>query len=340
MSELLVEVYRGDIVESRHRGSAVVVDTAGRTVWSVGDPDTCTFMRSSAKPVQALAVVESGAYDSFGIEPRELAVMCASHGAEPFHVEAVLGILHKLGLEEVRLQCGSHWPSHRPSAVRLAREGSEPSAVHCNCSGKHAGMLAVCLRMGWSIEDYWQEDHPLQRLCLENMASVSGWPAGRIGLAKDGCGVLVFALPLRNMALALARMANPDDPRAGFSPERARAASLITGAMRAHPEMVAGTDRLCTALMQNLSVVAKGGAEGVYCFGLPGRGLGGAVKIDDGASRAVGPVVIRLLDKLGLLDDLSRKALARWAEPAAKNHRGEVVGRVRAVFSLREEWIA
>jgi len=340
MSELLVEVRRGSIVESHHRGSAVVVDTAGRLVWSVGDPETYTFMRSAAKPIQALAVVESGAYDAFGFEPRELAVMCASHASEPYHVEAVKGILEKLGLGEEHLQCGTHWPSHRPSALQLAREGREPSAVHCNCSGKHSGMLAVCRHMGWSLDDYWRENHPVQRLCLENMAAVSGWPAEKTGLAKDGCGVVVFALPLRNMALALARMANPDDPRTGFPPERVRAVSLIAGAMRAHPEMVAGTDRLSTALMRNAPVVAKGGAEGVYCFGVPGRGLGAAVKIDDGNSRAVGPTVMRIIDGLGLVDGEARAALEPFAHPSGKNHRGETIGSVEAVFSVREESIA
>ncbi len=360
MSETLVEVRRGGIVESLHRGSVVVVDPAGSVVASVGDPDTFTFMRSAAKPIQALAVVESGAYEAFGLTEKELAVMCASHGSEREHVATVLGALAKLGLDESYLKCGTHLPTHAPSAQALLREGREPTAVHSNCSGKHTGMLAVAKHLGWDLDGYWREDHPVQRLCQANVAAVSGYPAGKMGVARDGCGVAVFALPLRHMAQAFARLANPDDPASGFMPERVRSASLVVRAMRAHPDMVGGTGRLCTALMRAVPVVAKAGAEGVYCFGVPGRGrpahrapgrdgagretlgrdgadrgLGCALKIEDGNSRATGPAVIRVLEDLGLLSEEAAETLAPFGRPVNLNHRGEAIGVTEAVFHLR-----
>lgn len=334
MSEVLVEVRRGDWVESIHRGDVAVVDPAGQVVASVGDPDCYTFWRSAAKPIQALAVVESGAYEAFGLTERELAVMCASHAGELFHVEAVLSILGKLGLDSTYLKCGTHLPYDTGSAHALLREGKTPTTLHCNCSGKHAGMLALTRRMGWDLDGYWRPDHPVQRLCLKNVAEVSGYPADKIGVATDGCGVSVFALPLRNMAQAYARLANPDDPRSGFGPDRRRAAKTIVRAMRGYPEMVDGTGRLYTVLMQSLPVVAKGGAEGVGCYGVPERGLGVAVKAEDGSPRATQPAVVRTLEALGLLAPKVPEALESFRRPVNKNNRDEVVGHVEAVFDL------
>jgi L-asparaginase II len=334
MSEVLVEVRRADCVESVHRGSIVIADVTGEIIAWAGDPDYYTFMRSSAKPIQALAVVESGAYEAFGLSERELAIMCASHSSEPYHVETVLGILRKLGLDEAHLVCGTHLPTHAPSAQALLREGRRPTAVHSNCSGKHSGMLALAKQVGWSLDDYWREDHPVQKLCLENLAAVSDYPVSGIGLAKDGCGVAVFALPLRSMAQAFARLANPEAPGSGFSPERAGAATLVGRAMRAYPEMVGGTGRLCTELMRATPVVAKGGAEGVYCFGVPGRGLGCALKIDDGASRATSPVVLKVIEGLGLLTPEAAAVLKTFRRPENTNNRGDVIGISEAVFGL------
>ncbi len=334
MSEILVEVRRGSYVESVHRGNVAVVDTLGNVVAAVGDPDYYTFMRSSAKPIQALGIVESGAYEAFGFTKKELAVMCASHGGESFHVETVYGILAKLGLDESSLRCGTHLPYHVPTAEAMTREGRRPTAVHCNCSGKHSGMLAIARRMGWPLEGYWKEDHPVQKLNKQNVAEVSGYRASRIGVAVDGCGVPVFALPLRHMAQAFARLANPVGSDFSFAPERAEAAELIVRSMRAHPEMVAGTGRLCTALMRSAPVVAKSGAEGVYCIGLPGKGLGVALKIDDGNSRASNPAAVRVLEALGVLTPKALEELELFRRPVNRNNRGDVVGTTEAVFNL------
>jgi len=334
-SEILVEVRRGGYVESVHRGSIAVVDTKGMTLASVGDPDYYTFMRSSAKPIQALAVVESGAYKAFKFTGRELAVMCASHSAESFHVEAVLGILGKLGLDESYLQCGTHLPYHTPTAHALLRDGRQPTAVHCKCSGKHSGMLALAKHMGWDLDGYWRPEHPVQKLCLQNLAEVSDYRASKIGVATDGCGVSVFALPLRHMAQAFARVANIGDPSFHFPSKRAQAAGIVVKAMRTHPEMIAGTGRLCGSLMKVAPVVAKGGAEGVYCFGVLGRGIGCAVKIDDGNSRAVGPAVVRVLEGLGLLTKKAAAELEAFRRPLNTNNRGNVIGNTEAVFNLK-----
>jgi len=334
MSEVLVEVRRGHHVESVHRGSIAVVNTRGEILAAAGDPDCYTFMRSSAKPIQALAVVESGAYEAFGLSQRELAIMCASHSSEAYHVETVRGILAKLGLDESHLACGTHFPTHAPSAHALLREGRKPTAVHSNCSGKHSGMLALAKHMGWRLDDYWREDHPVQKLCLENIAAVSTYPLSKIGVAKDGCGVSVFALPLCYMAKAFARLASPDDPAFRFPPARVKAAILVAQAMRAHPEMVGGTDRFCTALMRAAPVVAKGGAEGVYCFGVPGRGIGCALKIDDGGSRATYPAAIRVIEHLGLLTPEGAVALESFRRPTNTNNRGDVIGVTEAILSL------
>jgi len=337
MSEVLVEVRRGGYVESVHRGSVAVADPRGRLIAWVGDPDYYTFMRSAAKPIQALAVVETGAYEAFGFDERELAVMCASHNGEPFHVEAVLGILRKIGLDESYLKCGVHPPYHAPSAEALVREGRTPSAVHCNCSGKHAGMLAVARHMGWELDGYWRPEHPVQKLCLRNLAEVADYPEEKIGVATDGCGVCVFALQLRKMAQAFARLADPEDPGSGLDTRRAKAAALVVRAMRTHPEMVDGTDGFYTVLMQSLPVVAKSGAEGVGCFGVPGRGLGGAVKVDDGNSRATRPAVLRTLEALGVFSpERADDPLRSFRRPANFNNRGEVVGFIEPVFSLHE----
>lgn len=334
MSDVLVAVKRGEVTESVHRGSVAVADVAGRVAAYAGEPELYTFMRSSAKPVQALAIVETGAYDAFGLGEAELAIACASHNSEAFHVEVVLGFLAKLGLDESYLRCGTHLPAHAPSARELLRRGLSPTPVHSNCSGKHCGMLAVAKHLGWSLEDYWDADHPVQRLCRDNVAAVSGYPASEMAVARDGCGVAVFALPLRRMAQAFARLADPADPGCGFSAERTRAASLVAGDMRARPELVAGTGRLCTALLGSTPVLAKGGAEGVYCFGVPGRGLGVAVKIEDGNSRAIGPAVVRVMEELGLLDPVAAAALEPFRRPPVVNNRGEAVGVMEAVFSL------
>lgn len=331
MSDIMVEVYRGDLVESIHRGDIAVVDSAGRLVAGLGDPEKLTYWRSSAKPIQVLPLVECGAADRFGFTDAEIAVMCASHNGEDFHLATVRSILGKIGLGESALKCGTHLPYHDPSARALLASGGKPVEVHCNCSGKHAGMLALAVHMGFPVEDYWKPGHPVQRTLLEAVARMAGMEPASIVLGVDGCGVPVHGLPLSHMALAYARLAS------GFalSAERSRACRRIVRAMQAHPEMIGGTGRVCTAILtagQGL-LAAKAGAEGVYCVGHVLAGYGIAVKVEDGNGRAAGPAVLEALRQMG---GLPKSALLEpFVQPIVTNNRNEQVGFLRAAFNLK-----
>jgi len=334
MAEAMVEITRGPLVESIHRGDMAVVNPSGELLYYLGDPNKVTYMRSSAKPIQALAVIESGAADCFGFSDRELAVMCASHSAEKIHVDTVLSILDKIGLDETALGCGSHLPIHEESRNTLIRGGSDPTQVHSNCSGKHSGMLAVCVQNGWPLDDYYQPDHPLQRLLLENMEGMSDVPVRDIAIGVDGCGVAVWGVPIRAMALSFARLVDPS----GLPPIRQRAVRRIVAAIKKHPEMIAGTDRFCTALVRATrpDVVAKSGAEGVYCLGHNAGRVGLALKVEDGNGRATAPAAVEALNQLGLLKPAEAEKLQAYHYPENTNVRGEVVGEVRPAFELKK----
>ncbi|HSW09406.1 MAG TPA: asparaginase [Bacillota bacterium] len=328
---VVVEVIRGGARESRHRGEAVVVDASGKIRFRSGNPHRMVFARSAAKPLQAMTVVESGALRQFGFSPAELAVMCGSHGGEPRHCETVRGILDKIGLGVESLACGSHPPADAASALALVKAGRAPEPLHNNCSGKHAGMLAVCRRFGWPAEGYLAPDHPVQHLNLLNLASMIGVEPSDIHLGVDGCGAPAYASPLSALALAYARMAAPSD----LPSAKAEAARAVADAMRSHPDLVAGTGRLCTRLMSlGKGLIAKSGAEGVYCVGLIDPGWGLALKVEDGSSRAVPPVAIHLLEQIGALDRQEIDRLADLHEPALRDHRGNQVGCMKPVAHL------
>ncbi|MDI7246126.1 MAG: asparaginase [Bacillota bacterium] len=334
MSEPAVKVTRGPIVESVHRADVAVTDSAGRVLFWVGDPGKVTYWRSSAKPIQAVPVIETGAAERFAFEDREIAVMCASHSGEDVHIRTVAGILRKLGLTDSVLACGVHPPLDGGSAKNLLACGVAPWQLHCNCSGKHAAMLAVAVHMGYPIEGYFRPDHPVQRLMLREVSLFAGVPEDAIAIGVDGCGVPVFGLPLAAMARAFATLVRPDRLPGGAAATGAR---RVSGAMRAYPYMVAGRSRLTTALMEVAGdrLVAKSGAEGVYCIGVLDRGIGVAVKIEDGNARAAGPVVLEVLARLGVLDERHLQALAAHHHPHVLNHRGDIVGEIVPEFELR-----
>ncbi|TLS49935.1 asparaginase [Paenibacillus antri] len=327
----LVSVTRGGLVECVHRGHVAVVDDGGRLLRSAGDPRHLTYARSSAKLLQAIPVVASGAVDRYGLDAREIALLCASHSGEEAHVEAVYRILGKLGIGEDALLCGAHPPYHKPSANALRRAGVSPKAVHNNCSGKHAGMLTLAKHLGATLHDYKSPDHPVQRAMLASYAAFAGVPAASVALGVDGCGVPVYGAPLSALALAYARLAAPT----GAAPE-ADARRTVVEAVRAHPEMLAGTDRYDTALIRvtNGRVVGKMGAEGVFAVAAPGEGLGLAVKIEDGAQRALYPAVTEALLQLGWIDAAAGAELAEYHTPAIRNWGGDVVGAVLPSFRL------
>jgi L-asparaginase II len=291
----LAAVRRGALVESVHRGRLAVCDPEGNVLEAVGDPEAYIYARSSAKPFQALPLVLSGAAEAFGLTDEELAVACASHNAEEPHLAAVRSILEKAGLTEDDLQSGAHLPLYEPEADKLIRSGEDPCPIHGNCSGKHAGMLAVCVHEGYETATYRDPGHPLQRRILGLIAEVCGLREDEVLIAGDNCGVPAFALPLRSFATGLARVAT----RNALPDELALAALRIGDAMREHPFMVAGTGRFDTDLMRSTDLLVKGGAEAVLAVGSR-DGWGMVLKISDGALRGVRPVALAALGGMGV----------------------------------------
>ncbi|HZF40799.1 MAG TPA: asparaginase [Blastocatellia bacterium] len=337
----LVKVTRGSLVESRHRGFIAVVDAAGAVVASLGDLGTPAWFRSAAKPFQTIPIVASGAAAHYGFTPRELAVIAGSHSGESAHLETVLSILNKIALDESALKCGAHMPFDDASAKRLRAENREPRALHNNCSGKHAGMLAFAKHIDEPVENYLDPDHPIQRRIRSTLARFAGAPVDEIKIAVDGCSAPVFGLSVEAMARSYARLAGAR--HAELEPELAAAAGDVVSAMIEYPEMVGGTrGRLDTDLMLAAKggIVSKVGAEGAQLLGVKPnerypKGLGIAIKIEDGdVRRARDPVVIETLRQLGLLDDAQLAALAPYARSTIFNHRKIEVGEVRTCFNL------
>jgi len=328
MSRTLVRASRGGAVESVHRVSLAVVDAGGSLcAWS-GDADLLTITRSAIKPFQALPLVEDGGLERFGLSDPELALVTASHNAEPFHVEATLAILAKIGETEEALACGPQRPMHAASALALDRAGRLPTRIHNNCSGKHAGMLALARLHGWPSEGYQHPDHPVQLRMRETFAGWAGVAPEEFSEGTDGCGIPTFGASLRVVAGAFARLAEAAHTAGS-------AAARVISAMTRHPEYVAGTGRACTDVMRAAHgrVFVKIGAEGVYGAGWPEAGLGLALKVEDGAMRASPPALVAVLRALAWpLEDAP--ALAVHAEPPVRNTRGEIVGKLTAEVRL------
>jgi L-asparaginase II len=337
----LVEVRRGSIVESRHRGHVAAVDGDGTLVVTLGEPETVTYLRSSAKAFQAVPLLTSGAADRFGLTDLELAVACGSHSGEDIHAETVAGMLKKIGLDENFLKCGIHEPFDRATAERLRERGERPGILRNNCSGKHTGMLAVSLQLGAPPETYDDPGGPVQQTILRAVSQFSGVPVGEVAVGVDGCGVPVFGIPVRAMALMYARLVRPP---ADFDAATRGACLRLVAAMTKHPEMVGGTvERFDTEVIRagHGLLISKIGAEGVYTAGvLPSerwpKGLGLAFKIEDGEDRrARSTVAIESLRQLDVLDEDAYKALTPYAHFPVRNHRGDIVGEIRAFFRLR-----
>jgi L-asparaginase II len=328
---VLVEVLRGARVESWHRGAIAVADADGRLVRSLGDTERPVYPRSAIKALQALVLIESGAADRYGLGPQELALACASHGGEPAHVATARRMLALAGLDPSALQCGAHWPLHQPSAQALAREGGTATALHNNCSGKHAGFLCAACALGADRARYIEPDHPVQRAVKATLESLTGSAIGEENRAIDGCSVPTWAVPLKALALAFARFGTGR----GLAPERAKAAARLRAACAEHPWHVAGTGRFCTEIMQRFGarVFVKTGAEGMFCGALPEQGLGIAMKCDDGAGRAGEVMMAATLSHL-LDAEADRAALAPFVRPTLRNWNGIVVGALRPAEAL------
>lgn len=323
-----VEVVRGGVVESRHEVHAVAIGAESRALHFVGDRNALTFYRSAAKPLQALPLVEEGIADRMGLTESELALCCASHEGESEHVAGARSILARAGVPESLLRCGAHPPYSAKAARVLVEAGEVPARIHNNCSGKHAGMLALAVGMGWDPVDYHEADHPVQQRMLREVVRWSGVPAEEIPTGVDGCGVTCFAVPLDAMARSCADFTAAAD--------RGEGAARIVASMTAHPFMVGGSGRTCTDVMTVAGdrVWVKLGAEGVYAGGLRGRGIGFAIKVADGGRRAVEVSLIRVLHALGALTEDEVEQLSVHGRPKVYNTRDEVVGEIRAAFDF------
>ena len=324
---LIVEVTRGGMVESRHRGDCVVVDRAGVRVHAWGDGDRLMYPRSAIKPLQALALIETGAAGAYRLSDAELALAAASHSATQDHVNAVAGWLKRVGLSQSDLECAGHDPMNRDADKALVRAGTTPGALHNNCSGKHAGFLTTALHMGEPTKGYTEPDHPVQQRLGAILTAMSGVDLSATPRGIDGCGIPVIGMPLAAMALALARMADPRDLDAA----RAEASGRIIAAMTAHANMVAGPGRFDTVAMTagRGAFVVKAGAEGVYAGIVPGLGFGVALKIADGAKRAAEVAMAAVLKHLGVVDDEAEKGMADFLCAPVLNAAGLRVGDIR-----------
>lgn len=336
----IVRVFRGDKVESEHRGDVAVADARGRLLAACGDATRKIFVRSAAKPFQALPFLEAGGARRFALGHDEIALMCASHGGEPRHVRVARTLLTKSGFSEKALVCGSHLPLHEPSARALIRRGGRVTVFHNNCSGQHAAFLLACRLFGYSARGYEEPEHPLQRRIRGRMADYAGVPAASLEVAVDGCGIPVYFLRLSALARAYARLMGrrrPEETLSGYGARR-----RILQAMWRSPGMIAGRARFTTELLEagRGRWIGKEGAEGVYAIGLEPRRRtevpsGIAFKIEDGSSRGRDAVSIELLDQLGYLDSDARALLAGRESIPLRNAAGALVGRIAAEVALR-----
>ncbi len=335
-SQILAKVIRGETVESIHRGSLFIIDGDGKEIVQIGDAETVAFIRSSAKPFQLLPFLMSGGAEKFGFLESEIALACASHSGERIHTVLAEKMLKKIGLSEADLRCGTHLPFNEARAEEMIRAGERPSQLHNNCSGKHAAMLAFALTIGADIKTYDKLENPIQQAILQTVADFCETPRNEIPLAVDGCCAPNFALSLRAMAKGFVKLVFPPED---FDGELREACRRIVTAMLNYPELIGGTERLDTLLMQAArgKFISKIGAEGVWLCGvLPNpkwkRGLGIALKIDDGDDkRARAAISVEVLRQLGIFEE---KTLKDYSPLPIKNRRGEPVGRVEASFSI------
>jgi L-asparaginase II len=336
---VLAEVRRGEVVESVHPGTVVVADAEGRVVAWAGQPSQTIYFRSSAKPVQAVPLVESGAADAFGFTEDELALACSSHDATPAHQRGVARMLAKLGLDEDALRCGVAPSADQEEAARITLGLKAPSQIQCECSGEHAGMLAACQHLGYPLDDYVAPDHPLQQQIRQLIARVLDVETRDLVEGTDGCRIPTFAAPVQAFAMAYARFATPDRVPATRCDGLETHLKRLRSAMAAHPTLVGGEQTLDSDLM-GLSegrIIAKLGAEGLLCVAVPERGLGLAITVEDGSPRGLGPAIIQVLDELELADGKMLQALRERHGGQVMTFAGESVGTVHPGFQLNRE---
>ncbi len=315
-------------MEARHTVHVAVADAHGRVVARAGNGNGLTYYRSAAKPFQALPLVEEGIVRRFGISLPELALCCASHEGEPEHVATARSILSKIGVDEALIRCGSQLPFGADASQELLMLGGQAMPIHNNCSGKHAGMLALAVGMGWNPVDYHLPGHPVQDRMLREILRWTGLGETEVATGVDGCGVVCFAVPLFQIAKSFARFSVAAADNEG--------PAEIVRAMTTHPFMVGGTGRACTQVIEAAAGKAfvKLGAEGTYIGGIPASGLGFAIKVEDGGRRAVEVALVKVLEELGVLTEAAVTAISHHGNPIVYNTRGEAVGEIRPAFHL------
>ncbi|MEW9806857.1 asparaginase [Mesorhizobium sp. ZMM04-5] len=331
---VLVEVWRGNRVESAHRGAVAVCDASGAMFAEIGDISYPVFPRSAVKSIQALPLVESGAADALDFSDRELALACASHRGEEAHVALASSMLSRVGLDAEALECGAHWPFNQDATLALARAGRSPSALHNNCSGKHSAFLCACRHIGLFCQGYSTFEHPYQAIIREVMEDVTGAPHDADNSVIDGCSIPTYGVSLRSLAYGFARMATG----VGLAAGRAAAARRLFSACMSEPFYVSGSDSADLPLMQAAPgrIFVKSGAEGVYCAALPELGLGVALKCDDGAGRAAESMISAVLARILRRDEGLSSRLEELARPPVPSRRGEVVGEICPTGAI--EW--
>lgn len=332
MNPVLVNQWRGNAIESRHRGAVAVVDKTGRMFASLGDVQRGVFARSAIKFLQAIPFVESGAVEAFGLDDRHIALACASHNGEPIHAGLAQDWLERIGCDHDDLECGAQLPMHQATQFELMNEGRGPQRIHHNCSGKHLGMLATCKHFGERTQNYRLYNHAAQQRWFDVIESMNSTRIRQLPWGYDGCGVPSVAMPLQRIALAMARFGDTSY----FEGERRTAVERIHAAVSAEPYLVAGKERLCTSFMEILApdILIKVGAAGVYTALIPEHGLGVALKIDDGHDGAARVALGAVLDTLGVVSSEKSKLLAEYFIPAINNSRGETIGR----FEASSDW--
>jgi len=326
MNPVLVNRWRGNAIESRHRGSVAVVESSSRTVFALGDIEQSVFPRSAIKFLQAIPFVESGAVDALGLDNRHIALACASHNGEPLHASVASKWLERIRMNQDHLECGATLPMHQATQFELMSEGHGPQRVHHNCSGKHLGMLSTCVHLNEQTRNYRLYNHGAQRRWFDVIESLGSTRVAVLPWGYDGCAIPSLAMPLQRIALAMSRFGKPDRQAS----TRQDAIERICSAVSEHPYLVAGKERLCTDLMERLApgILVKVGAEGVYTAVIPEHGLGLALKIDDGHDGAARVALGAALAQLGLIDRDDQIALAEYFNPTITNSRGDRIGRI------------
>ncbi len=326
MNPVLVNRWRGNAIESRHRGAVAVVESSGRVYAALGDVQRAVFPRSAIKFLQAIPFVESGAVDAYSLDDRHIALSCASHNGEPIHAGLAQDWLERIGCTHDHLECGAELPLHQATQFELMSEGRGPQRLHHNCSGKHLGFLSTCQQLGEQFNNYRLYNHAAQQRWFDVLEKLSNTRVSQLPWGYDGCAIPTLAIPLQRVALAMARFGDTSY----FTGERRTAVERIHAAVTSNPYMVAGKERLCTALMERLApqILIKVGADGVYTAVVPEHKLGVALKIDDGSDAAARVALGAVLQSLGVVPSSDAKALGEYLRPSINNSRGETIGRV------------